>query len=460
VVDFGVVREDEREVVLGDSFLCEINRLEPGPVRMLAGFRHDRHVGIVVADLRAVLLEEVHDHVRGALAVVVDVRLVGESDAQHLRALERLAVVVERLHAALDHVVGHGGVDFAGELDEARVDAVLARLPREVERVDRDAVAAEAGPRVERHEAERLRFGGIHDLENVDAHLVEDDLQLVHEGDVHGAEDVLQQLDGLGRARVRDGHRLHDDARVKGIGHGERIAAFGADDLWDGGGAEVGVAGILALGAIGNEKVDTGGESAQLLSQRLDELFGGAGVGGGLEDDELPFAQMRPDGAHGILDVRHVGLAVLVERGGHAEKEDVGLGDAGEVGGGVAAVGGGEAAHHVLAEVLDVAGAVGEVLDFALVDVEPEAGEAFFVEGPDEREADVTESDNADDGGFVLDLLVQLGGVGGGEVGRGCRGGRGCFEGLGAHGGGVLGQLRMLSQQKWYHNKLWGGSGA
>ena len=47
----------------------------------------------------------------------------------------------------VDDVVRHAGVDVAGQLDEARIEAALLRLPRQVERIDRDAVAAEARAR-------------------------------------------------------------------------------------------------------------------------------------------------------------------------------------------------------------------------------------------------------------------------------------------------------------------------
>ena len=58
-----------------------------------------------------------------------------------------LRVVVERLRDERAAEVRHLLVDLAGELDELRVEAELARLPREVERIDRDAVAAEARAR-------------------------------------------------------------------------------------------------------------------------------------------------------------------------------------------------------------------------------------------------------------------------------------------------------------------------
>ena len=49
----------------------------------------------------------------------------------------------------------------------------------EVGRVQRDAVAADAGTRIEGHEPERLRRGGVDDLPHVDAHLVAEHGHLV-----------------------------------------------------------------------------------------------------------------------------------------------------------------------------------------------------------------------------------------------------------------------------------------
>ena len=66
-----------------------------------------------------------------------------------------------------------------------RGDAVLAGLPGKVEGINRDAVTAEPRARVERHEAERLSLGGLDHLPDIDPHPLEDDLQFVHEGDVH-----------------------------------------------------------------------------------------------------------------------------------------------------------------------------------------------------------------------------------------------------------------------------------
>ena len=104
-------------------------------------------VGVVVGDLGAELAQQVGDLQRRRLAHVADARLVGDAEQQHARAADRLADVVERPADALDAVVRLLLVDLAGELDELGREVVLARLEGEVERVDRQAVAAHPGAR-------------------------------------------------------------------------------------------------------------------------------------------------------------------------------------------------------------------------------------------------------------------------------------------------------------------------
>ena len=48
------------------------------------------------------------------------------------------------------------------------IEAGLLRFPGEIERIDRDAVPAEPGPRIERHEAERLGRRGVDDFPDVE----------------------------------------------------------------------------------------------------------------------------------------------------------------------------------------------------------------------------------------------------------------------------------------------------
>jgi hypothetical protein len=122
-------------------------------------------------------------------------------------------------------------------------------------------VAADAGAGKERHVAEGLGLGGVDHLPDVDAQGVEADLQLVDQGDVDEPEDVLGQLDRLGGAGVADRHRGGDGV-VERAGHAALGLAVGADDLGDRGGGEGEVAGILALGRIGQGEVAAGAQAA------------------------------------------------------------------------------------------------------------------------------------------------------------------------------------------------------
>ena len=154
----------------------------------------------MVGDVGARVLEEADQLDRRRLARVRDARLVRDAEDEDLRALQRaLALVVQRLRDDRAAEVRHRLVDLPRELDELGVEAELARLPREVEGIDRDAVTAEAGPGLERHEAERLRRRRLDHLPHVDVHPVAQLRELVDERDVDRAEDVLEELRELGR---------------------------------------------------------------------------------------------------------------------------------------------------------------------------------------------------------------------------------------------------------------------
>ena len=82
---------------------------------------------------------------------------------------ERPSLAVQRVGHLVDDVMRHRAVDVAGQLDEARLEADFLHLPREIERIDRNAVPAEARARIERHEPERLGRRGVHDFPHADA---------------------------------------------------------------------------------------------------------------------------------------------------------------------------------------------------------------------------------------------------------------------------------------------------
>src|SRR5206468_2767139 len=108
--------------------------------------------------------------------------------------------------------------DLPGQLDEARVDTLLPRRPGQVEGIDGDAVSPEARPGVKGLKAERLGLRRGDYLPDVDAHRVEDDFQLVDQGDVDRPIGVLEDLARLRHARAGDGHDAVDNRLVQGDG--------------------------------------------------------------------------------------------------------------------------------------------------------------------------------------------------------------------------------------------------
>ena len=73
-------------------------------------------VRVVEADVGAALGDAGDDVGRRRVAGVVDVRLEGDAEDADLRALERLAAIVERLGDEVDDVARHREVDVAGQL--------------------------------------------------------------------------------------------------------------------------------------------------------------------------------------------------------------------------------------------------------------------------------------------------------------------------------------------------------
>ena len=391
-----MVGRQQDGIVALDGFAVPGDGAGAGPVGMLARGADDRDVGIVVTEGRPALLEQIQEDVARGLAVVVHVGLVGQAEDEDLAALDRLAVVVERLRDAVHDMLRHGGIDFARQLDEARVLAVFAGFPREIKRIDRDAVAAESRAGIEGHETEGLRLGGVDDLPHVDVHGGIDDLEFVHQGDVDAAEGVLEELGGLGDAAGGDGHEGLDRDGIEGDGLGQAGGGEAADDLGDGGDHALGIARVFALGGEGQVEIRARLEAGALLQHRAQVLVGGAGVGGGFQHDEGPFFQVGGHGLAGVGDVGDVRLAVLVERGGDADDDGAHVLDPGEVGGG----GEGLLVHHGLdvgaGDVLDVAAAAVEGVDLALVDVQAEDGGAGAGKLKGQGQADVAQAHDRD----------------------------------------------------------------
>ena len=92
----------------------------------------------------------------GRLSDVADIPLVGDPEYVNARAAQALVVVVQGVRNEINHKCRHLIVDLAGQVDEARLEAVHTRFPGEIERVERYAVPADSGAGIERHKTKRL----------------------------------------------------------------------------------------------------------------------------------------------------------------------------------------------------------------------------------------------------------------------------------------------------------------
>src|SRR5262245_64060686 len=129
---------------------------------------HVRHVRIGVSQMRPTSLQELNDIESRRLTNIVDVLLIGYSENVYSRAFHRLATIVERVLHLLDNEHRHLAIDVTGQLDKPSLDSRLPRLPRQVVRIDRYAVAPQPRPWIERHKAKRLCRGGFDYFPDID----------------------------------------------------------------------------------------------------------------------------------------------------------------------------------------------------------------------------------------------------------------------------------------------------
>lgn len=139
---------------------------------MFAHFWDHQHIGVAVLNVRASVAQMLRHENAGAFAHVVHIALLGDAERQNFCPLQRL----------VDGVLRHGCVDLFREFNEPRMQAVFARVPREVKRMDESAVTADAG--IIGREAEGLGFGGVNSLNDINAHGVGHDLQFMSMMDI------------------------------------------------------------------------------------------------------------------------------------------------------------------------------------------------------------------------------------------------------------------------------------
>src|SRR5215470_297202 len=362
--------------------------------RQLVGIERElRREGVGIRDMSAPAGELLDDLERRRLAYVVDIGLVRNAQDEHGSAADGTATVVEGARHEVDDVLGHGAVDLIRESDELRLVAGEPDLPREIERVDGNAVAADARSRIEGHKAEGLGRRRLDDLPGIDTDLAAGEGELVRKSDVHAAERVLEELRRLGHARVRGLEYAHRHVAVQVRRELGAALRHAADYLGNVGGGEAAVPGVDPLGREGEEDVGADHEPGRLQT-RLYDLLGGAGEGRALEHEQLATMQVREQALERRHDEGDVGLLALPERSGHTDDESIGLPHLIECGGGGEPLARHQGSERLGGDIDQVRLAAIETGHALQVDVDAADREAGLGQLHRERQADIAEADN------------------------------------------------------------------
>ena len=250
------------------------------------------------------------------------------------------------------------------------------------------------GPGREAHEPERLRRRRVDDLPDVDAHPLAQQGQLVHEGDVDVAEDVLEQLGQLGRGRRAQARRpaslmLRRSAAARSVAVGvvpptsrgtERVALAGSP-------------GFTRSGAKARSKSRPATRPDRSSSSRN----GPSVVPGNVVDwrtTSWPGRKPLADQGGGAQDRAEVGILGAGDRRGHAHEDRVGRRQVGALDRVDPEPGGEPALEPCVVDVVDRRAAGPQLLDPTDAGVDAGDREARLREGEGERQADVAEADD------------------------------------------------------------------
>ena len=255
--------------------------------------------------------------------------------------------------------------------------------------IDADAVAADQA-RGERQEVPLGLRRGEH-VAGAQPQAIEDQGELVHQGDVEVALGVLDDLGGFGdldRGRAVQPGRHDRAVNLDEPRQGRLVRS--RDHLGDVAQAMRRIARVDALGRIAEAEVDPGLEARELPQQRAADLLGHTGIDGRFEHHGTARPQHAGDAPAGLAQGLEIRAALLVDRRRHRHHEEVGAGQVGGIGG--------EGQRRVAKlRGRDLAGVVDPLTqrrDAALGDVEADRAREHARQGDRDRQADIAEADD------------------------------------------------------------------
>lgn len=270
-----------------------------------------------------VVVLQLADHVdHPGVAQVRAVFLEGQAHYQYPGAVDLDAAVKHGLDQLAGHETAHAVVDTPPREDHFRVVTHRLGFMGQVVRVHADAVTAHQAW-AERQEVP-LRAGGFKYFLGVDVHALEDHRQFVDQGDIKVSLGVFDHLGGFRYLNAGGPVGAGGDHGGIETVHGVRHFRGGAGgDLHDVGDAVELIARVNALRAVAGVEVLVEGEAGDPLQHRHAVLLGGAGEYRGLVNHDIAGLEGLADGLGRPDQRRQVGLAVLVDGGGHGDDVDV-----------------------------------------------------------------------------------------------------------------------------------------
>ena len=261
-----------------------------------------------------------------AVAGVGAVLLEGDAHHAHASALHHQTALHHQFHHLRGDPSTHRVVQQPTVLDDLAGVAEVLGTVGQIVGVHTDAVTSHK-TRVEVEEVP-FRASSVQHIVGVDAHLVEDHRQLVHEGDVDVALRVLDHLGGLrhgdGSGAVHTGlhHHLVDLGDLV-----QRLRIATRHDLLDGlEGVDL-VTGVDSLGRVTQLPVLLVFQSRELLDDGDAELLRQTGVHGRLEHNVVTLGDDLADHLRSTLHGTHIGRTILVDGSGHSHDVEVGRAD-------------------------------------------------------------------------------------------------------------------------------------
>src|SRR5262249_45682647 len=145
------VRNDHGDIAGGQHFASWLKCLQTVSFHL-----ESRNVRIAVRYAGSEGCQQLDNFDCRRFAAVADVLLVGDSKNVHVRAPHGLTLLIQEFHSPCNDESRHTAVNLVGKADESRLKTIDFRLPFQIKGIDWYAMAAQPGPRIERHKSERF----------------------------------------------------------------------------------------------------------------------------------------------------------------------------------------------------------------------------------------------------------------------------------------------------------------